>query len=563
MAKIKVPTVISDKPVHAGIILTTLILGAVTANLNMSIANLALPSIGHELNASQVSLTMVASTFTLGLAATVLYLGAVGDRYGRKILLLCGAALSIPASLVAAYAPNVEILIGARLVGGFAAGMLYPTTLSLISALWRGPAKAKAIALWSGTGAGAAALGNIAAGILLERFWWGSVFLITVPLAALVLVATIFVIPGKTGESDKKIDNLGGILSMIAVAGLILGIQQLPNGWSQTLVIALVVSAIAFVLLYLQLRHAPNPLVDLKLAAVPTFWVSSVAGIISFGSLVAAMFLGTQYTQNVLNFNTLEAALVVLPCSILIMVTAPISARLLLKRGSRFTMALGMLVIALGFLIMIFAWVPGAGIPRVAAAYAVVGIGVGFTMTPTSRSLMSSLPQARAGMGSAFNDLNRDLGGAIMQAIMGSALAIGYSNALHTQARNVPPQELAQIDEQSRSQILSSYESAEVVAKQYPADLDQTIMSAAEHAFTVGKSAAYVIGLALTILAVILVLWKYPSFDGERAIFERVEEEDPDIDHFEATEDAEEFAQDADDEDDANAEAAAAHDPGD
>lgn len=563
MSKIKVPAVISEKPAHAGIILATLILGAVTANLNMSIANLALPSIGHELGASQVQLTMVASTFTLGLAATVLYLGAVGDRYGRKILLLGGAALSIPASLIAAYAPNVEILIGARLIGGFAAGMLYPTTLSLISALWRGASKAKAIALWSGTGAGAAALGNIVAGILLERFWWGSVFLITVPMAALVLVATLFVIPSKTGESDQKIDNLGGILSVIAVAGLILGIQQLPNGWSATLVISLAISALAFVLFYLQLRRAPNPLVDLKLASVPTFWVASIAGIISFGSLVAAMFLGTQYTQNVLGFNTLEAALVVLPCSILLMFTAPISARLLLKWGSRFVMAVGMLIIAAGFAIMIFAWVPGAVIPQVAAAYAVLGIGVGLTATPTSRALMASLPQARAGMGSAFNDLNRDFGGAVMQAIMGTALAIGYSNSLHTQAKQVPPEELAQINDQAKSQILNSYESAEVVAKQYPESLNHTIMNAAEHAFTLGKSVAYLIGLVLTLLAVVLVLWKYPKAKEENAIFEKIENEDPDIDHFTGEEASQESPKQADFDEDAMAEEAASPDPSD
>lgn len=546
MSQIKVPAVMSDKPAHAGIILTTLILGAITVNLNMSIANLALPSIGRELDASQVSLTMVASTFTLGLAATVLYLGAVGDRYGRKILLLGGAVLSIITSLIAAYAPNIEVLILARLGGGVAAGMLFPTTLSLISALWRGPAKAKAIALWSGTGAGAAALGNIAAGILLERFWWGSVFLLTVPLAAIVLIATIYVIPGKSGESDEKIDNMGGILSIIAVAGLILGIQNLPDGLTPLVVISLAISVGAFVLFYFHVRRAPNPLVDLKLASVPTFWVASVAGIISFGSLVAAMFLGTQYTQNVLGFGTLEAALVVLPCSILVMVTAPISARMLLKWGSRSTMALGMVIIALGFVIMIWAWVPGASIPQVTSAYAVLGVGVGLTITPTSRSLMSSLPQARAGMGSAFNDLNRDLGGAIMQAIMGTALAIGYSNALHTQARDVPPQRLAQISEQSQNQILNSYESAEIVAKQYPGNLDQAIMHAAEHAFTVGKSAAYIIGLVLTLLAAILVLWKYPGSDRERAIFEQIEREDPDIDDRQAAQDARELAEDAD-----------------
>ena len=154
----------------------SLILVAAVANLNLSVANVALPDIGAAFDSSQTTLNLVAVAYSLGLAASVLWLGALGDRYGRKLMLVLGMVLSIPACLVAAYAPSDEILFVARLVGGVSAGMAYPTTLALITALWSGPGRTKSIALWSAIGGGIAALGPLVAGALLERFWWGRFF---------------------------------------------------------------------------------------------------------------------------------------------------------------------------------------------------------------------------------------------------------------------------------------------------------------------------------------------------------------------------------------------------
>src|SRR5438093_4005085 len=166
-------------PARAGLVLISLILVAGVANLNLSVANVALPDIGKHFDSSQTTLDLIAVGYSLGLAASVLYLGAVGDRYGRKLLLLLGMVLAIPASLLAAWAPSDEVLFGARVLGGLSAGMAYPTTLALITALWSGPGRTKSIALWSGIGGAIAALGPLFSGLLLEHFWWGSVFLLT------------------------------------------------------------------------------------------------------------------------------------------------------------------------------------------------------------------------------------------------------------------------------------------------------------------------------------------------------------------------------------------------
>src|SRR5262245_41020296 len=200
-----------DAPERAGIILASLIIVAAVANLNLSVANVALPSIGVAFDASQTSLNLIAVGYSLGLAASVLYLGAIGDRYGRKLLLLLGTALSIPACLFAAYAPNEYALAGARILGGLSAGMAYPTTLALITALWSGPPRTKSIALWSALGGGFAALGPLVAGALLESFWWGSVFLITLPLAVVALLMAWFFVPANVNESTEPVDYLGGI----------------------------------------------------------------------------------------------------------------------------------------------------------------------------------------------------------------------------------------------------------------------------------------------------------------------------------------------------------------
>ena len=154
----------ASTPDRAGIVLVALILVAAVANLNLSVANVALPDIGKAFDSSQVTLNLIAVGYSLGLAASVLYLGALGDRYGRKMMLILGTALAIPMSLLAAFAPSDEVLFAARVGGGLAAGMAYPTTLALITALWSGPGRTKSIALWSALGGGIAALGPLVSG---------------------------------------------------------------------------------------------------------------------------------------------------------------------------------------------------------------------------------------------------------------------------------------------------------------------------------------------------------------------------------------------------------------
>ena len=255
----------STSPKHAGLVLGSLILVAAVANLNLSVANVALPDIGESFDASQTMLDLIAVGYSLGLAASVLWFGALGDRYGRKLMIVLGMTLTIPACLLAGFAPSSGVLFGARVMGGLAAGMAYPTTLALITALWSVPARTKAIALWSALGGGVALLGPLISGALLEHFDWGSVFLVTLPLVAVALVMAIRYVPSHVNEGTEPVDNLGGVLSAVLVGALIVSINFLPVPSEKTVALVLLgVAAIAAVLFVLRQRRAANPLYDLQ-----------------------------------------------------------------------------------------------------------------------------------------------------------------------------------------------------------------------------------------------------------------------------------------------------------
>jgi MFS family permease len=203
-------------------VLGTLILVGVVASLNLSMANVALPTIGRAFNAPQTALDLVAVGYMLGLAASALWLGPRGYPYERKVMLQAGTALAVLASLAAAFAPTVQVLILARLVGGLAGGLAFPTTLALVAALWSGGTRTRYIKLWSGVCGAAAVLGPMASRLLLQHFAWGSVFLVAVPLALAALALTDRLVPNHVDEAADAGDDVGGRLSVVLVATLAL-----------------------------------------------------------------------------------------------------------------------------------------------------------------------------------------------------------------------------------------------------------------------------------------------------------------------------------------------------
>jgi DHA2 family multidrug resistance protein-like MFS transporter len=517
----------AESPPRAGAILTVLILGAVVANVNLAIANVALPSIGAALDTSQAELNLVAVGFTLGLAASVLYLGALADRYGRKPAMMLGAALSIPTSMLAAWAPNATVLIVARVSGGVAAGLLYPITLSLITGLFRGGARTRAIALWSGIGGGCSALGPLIGGLLLGRFWWGSVFLPSVPIAVLVVVLVVLWLPRHAGETTEPVDHPGGVLSVVSIGPLVLAISLVPNdGFNGTVLGLFAVALAGLVLFVLRERRTPSPLFDLKVLGARTFTIALIGGTITWGGLLGATFIGQQYTQNVLGYSPLSAALITLPAAVFVAAAARPAGRMITSRGSRMPLALGLAVTAVGFCGMALFGTTSSAVV-VGIVYGVLGLGIGLAGPPSSSSLMGSVPVARAGMGSASNDLQRDFGGALFQAVMGTLLAVEYTNYFTKAFAALPPQQAQQLSQQAAATISQSFAGAEQVAKQFPQAQAQQLVAAAQQAFVDGKTAAILFAVIACLIGLVVVWFLYPNKQDEEATYARVAGQDP------------------------------------
>jgi DHA2 family multidrug resistance protein-like MFS transporter len=516
--------VVREAPERAGLVLAALILVAGVANLNLSVANVALPDIGRHFDSSQTTLDLIAVGYSLGLAASVLYLGALGDRYGRKLMLLLGMALSVPVCLLAAFAPSDVVLFIARVIGGLSAGMAYPTTLALIAALWSGPGRTKAIALWSALGGAIASLGPLVSGALLEKFAWGSVFLVTLPLVVIAFPMAARLVPSHVNETTDPVDNPGGILSVVLVAALILAINfaAVPNKGTLAVGLALLAAA-ALIGFYIRQRRARNPLYDLHVAARRVFWVAACAGIIVFGSLMGAAFVSQQFLQNVLGYSTLGAGAAFLPTIVFMVLVAPRSAKLVEARGARFTLLCGYASLLLAFATMLLLWKEDSAYWKIGLAYVFIGIGVGFAGTPASHSLTGSVPVRRAGMASGTADLQRDLGGAIMQSIFGALLTAGYAAAAAAAIAAAPNSQ--QINDSVQNQLTKSFAGAEAVAQQYPQYAGQ-ITAAAKQSFLDGDQWAYSAGMVAVLLGAVLVFFLFPRKDQEQQLLAEYQAED-------------------------------------
>ena len=511
------PTAIADVvPERATAVLGTLILVAAVANLPLAVANVALPDIGKHFDASQTQLNMVAVGYSLGLAATVLWLGALGDRYGRRQMLLAGVALSLPASLIAAWAPSIHVLVAARVLGGVAAGMAYPTTLALITALWAGAGRTRAIALWSAIGGAVSALGPLLSGVFLGRWWWGSVFLVTVPLIVVAIPMIRRVVPSHVNETTETVDNLGGVISVVMVGAIIIAINfvVVPNLRTAAVIVG-VIGLLLVAAFVVRQRRATNPLYDLHIAARPIFWVAAVAGIIVFGSLMGAMFIGQQFLQNVLGYSTLDSGFAVLPAAVFMVLCAPRSAKLVEQRGARFTLLFGYLFVLAGFLFMLLVWGESSPYWHVGLAYSLVGAGVGFAGTPASHSLTGAVPVTRAGMASGTADLQRDLGGAIMQSILGALLTAGYAASFSQLIASSPDAD--QISTSVQSELTKSFSSAANTAESYPQYSTQ-IIQAARDSFVQGQDWAYAAGIIAVAVGAVLVFVFFPRHDREQRL---------------------------------------------
>jgi EmrB/QacA subfamily drug resistance transporter len=393
--------------------------------------NIALPSLARELDASTSSLQWMVDVYALVFAGLLFTAGTIGDRYGRKGTLQGGLLLFLVGAAVAAGADSSGVVIGARAVMGVAAALVMPSTLSILANVFPPHERGRAIAIWAGVAAGGAALGPTITGLLLEHLWWGSVFLVNVPLVVLALVLGMRVLPRSRDPQAGRFDVAGALLSMLGIGSLVYAIIEAPgHGWASTrTLLAFTVAAVFIALFVLREHTARAPMLDLRLFRDRRFSVASGGIAMSFFAMFGTFFLVTQYMQLVLGHSALYVGISLLPVSLTMAAVSPQAPKLVARFGTARVAATGLTIVAVGLVLMSMLGTDSS-IAMVVGAFVPMAAGMAITMTPLTTMIMAAVPRGNAGIGSAMNDTTRELGGALGVAVLGSLVNTRYTSEL-------------------------------------------------------------------------------------------------------------------------------------
>ena len=426
------PTIRNPATGDAGLILGTLCLAALILNLDTTIVNVALPTLVRQLGATTAGLQWVVDAYNLVFAALVLAAGSLGDRLGRKGVLLAGLGVFGAASLAGAFATTTGELIAARAVMGLGAAMMFPATLSLLTNVFtERRQRAAAIGLWGASAGVGVALGPIAGGWLLERFWWGSIFLFMVPAAALVAVLAAWRVPTSRDPRTPRLDLRGLVLSATGMGLIVYGAIQAPGwGWASPVTIGVLAAGAAVLgLLVAAERVTASPMIDVGLFRNPRFTAASGAVAIAFFALLGFIFLVTQYFQVIHGYSPLSTGVRLLPVAASVAVASAVGTRLAVPVGNKIIVGSG-----LGLVCAALAWISTASQATpyaiLAAQMVVFGTGMGMTQSPATEAIMGAVPKEKGGIASAVNGSTRLFGGTLGVAVIGSVAASLYTSRL-------------------------------------------------------------------------------------------------------------------------------------
>ncbi|MEU3410813.1 MFS transporter [Streptomyces sp. NPDC006658] len=481
-------------PVRAGrrewTALGVLMLPLLLVSMDVSVLYFATPAINADLRPTGTQQLWIFDIYGFVLAGLLMTTGSLGDRLGSRRLLLCGAAAFGTASLLAAYANSAETLIAARAVLGVGGATLMPSTMALLRTMFTDPAqRTKAIGLWSGVMTAGVALGSVLSGILVEHFWWGSVFLVNLPAMALLLVLGPVLLPESRNPAPGRFDWPSIPLSLAAVLPVIYGLKEIPSeGWHLRYVASLVVGLLFAALFVRRQRAGAAPLIPPALFRGPGFTPSLLLTLVSaFGMMGSAVFT-TQYLQSVLGKSPLAAALWSLLPSVLIGVAGPLTARLVQRGVHRgHVVAAGFAVGAAGFALLALAGTDSLWL--VLAAAGVLASGVVMVMSQLTDLAMSGVPAERAGTASALLETGTEFGGALGMAVLGT---IGTALYRHEMPAAAP------------AEARETLGGALAEAPGLPGRAGESLLTTAREAFTGGMHAAAVAGAATLALAAVV-----------------------------------------------------------
>jgi EmrB/QacA subfamily drug resistance transporter len=481
--------------------LVVLCLSLLIVFVGNSSLNVVIPTLSLQLGATTSQLQWVVAIYSLVFAGLLFTTGALGDRYGRKGALQFGLALFLVGCVLATWSTSMWQLIACRGLMGVAAAFIMPSTLSIIVNIFPPDERTKAIAIWAGVTGAAGALGPLASGWLLGHYWYGSVFLVNIPIIVVALVSGWFLVPKSRDPEKAPLDPLGALLSIVGIGALVYGLIQAPDaGWGspQTLA-AFAVAAGVLALFTLWELHNPEPMLDMRFFLNRAFSVGTGGMILVFLAMYGVMFLITQYFQLILDYSPLSAAVRLLPLAPIMLVVSPLTPRLSERFGSNRLVAAGMVLIGIG-LLMFRGLDVDTSYLFVLVSITPIASGMSLAMSPMTAAIMSSVPTRRAGAGSAMNDASRELGAALGVAVLGSVAASRYSSAVARLTVNLSPAD--------QTSAQSSLAGALETAAKLPELAGRALSSGAQHAFVDGIHLAVTAGAALAFGAAVLV-WRF------------------------------------------------------
>ncbi|WP_405651057.1 MFS transporter [Streptomyces sp. RK9] len=459
--------------------------------------NVAQTQMAVEFGASQNTVLWIINIYTLALAALLLPLGAIGDRLGRKPMLIAGLTVFGAASVVAGLAPSAGVMIAARAAAGVSAAMIMPITLAVITSTFPAEQRGKAIGVWTGVAGGGGILGMFLSALLVDVADWRLLFALPVVLVVVALVMTLKAVPNSRRDAAHSFDTTGASLSAVAVIGLIFVLQEGPErGWNAPVTLTGlavgVLAAVGFVAWELRRRDAA--LLDVRLFRERGLAGGSITLLVVFGVQAGVAVVLFPFFQAVLGWSGLLSTVAMMPMAVMMMSASGLAPRVAARVGARVTMAVGVALAMLGLVLMaVFVSVDG-GYLSVLAGLLAMGAGMGLSMTPSTEAITSSLPRAEQGVASALNDVTREFGTALGVALLGALLSAGYRGAIDDKLDGIP-QEAA---DAAREGVANAVEAAPGGGAH-----SQDLVHAAQQSFVDGWRQAMWAGVA--VMGVLLV----------------------------------------------------------
>ncbi|TIC86778.1 MFS transporter [Nocardioides sp. GY 10113] len=468
--------------------------------------NVALPDIARATGATQTQLTWIIDAYTVVFAALLFFAGALGDRFGRKALLLVGLTIFGLAAVAGAFVDTPTGLIGVRAAMGLGAAAVMPTTLSVITTSFPEEERPRAIGVWVGIAGAGAVVGLFITAILLELFAWQSFFWLNAGLAAISVVGTLVVVPDSVDEHPPAVDVVGGLLTLVGMGLLVFGIIEGPErGWSDWITLVALIGGAAGLAAFVWWELGrEQPLLDPRLFAVRGFSVGSLAIAVTFFCWFGLIFSILQYLQFVIALSPLEAALRMLPIPFLLIPTARLAPRLAARFGFRHLVPLGMVLLAVGLYVVSLSQVD-LNYPVFALGLLIGAAGMGLSGTPATTAVTEALPAAKQGVASAMNDTARELGSALGIAVLGSTLNQVYRDGLVDHVAGLP--------QQAADAVLGSVAFTTSPELARLGERGQQLAELARQSFVDGVSAALVVAAGVALVTAVVVLVFAPRQD--------------------------------------------------